>query len=91
MYVPARFITVMSFSLALLCLLFLVVSLGCWFCLKAAPPAWMTEVGLLTLLGAMVLFALGIVSEYQLRILGEASKRPPFVVERVIERRDNQT
>jgi len=88
-YVPARLITVMSFSLALLCLLFLVVSLGFWVWLKAAPPGWMTEVGLLTLLGAMVLFALGIVSEYLLRILDEARKRPPFVVERVIERRDD--
>ena len=82
-YVPARLITVMSLLLGALCLLFLTFSIGTWFWLRAAPPGWMTEVGLLTLLGAMILFALGIVSEYLVRILDEARKRPPYVVERV--------
>jgi dolichol-phosphate mannosyltransferase len=44
----------------------------------------MTVVGLVTLLGALTLFSLGIVSEYLLRILDEARKRPPFVIEQVI-------
>ena len=80
---PARFITVMSFTLAVLCLLFLVFSVMIWLRLRTAPPGWMTQVALLTLLGAMILFALGIVSEYLLRILDEARKRPPYVVDRV--------
>jgi len=87
-YLPARLITVMSLSLGALCLLFLMFSIGTWFLRRAAPPGWMTEVGLLTLLGAMILFALGIISEYLLRILAEARKRPPYVVERVSERHD---
>jgi len=87
-YLPARLITVMSLTLAALCLLFLTFSIGTWFWLRAAPPGWMTEVGLLTLLGAMILFALGIVSEYLLRLLDEARKRPPYVVERVSGRHD---
>jgi dolichol-phosphate mannosyltransferase len=86
---PARLITGMSFSLGVLCLLYLAFSLVFWFWYRAAPPGWMTEVALLTLLGAMILFALGIVSEYLLRLLDEARKRPPFVVERVIDRPDD--
>ena len=50
----------------------------------------MTVVGLVTLLGALTLFSLGIVSEYLLRILDEARKRPPYVVERVIENGDEE-
>ena len=83
-YLPARFITVLSFGLTGLCFTYLAFALGSWFWLRAAPPGWMTEVGLVTLLGAMILFALGIISEYLLRILDEARKRPPYVVERVL-------
>src|SRR5207244_3095812 len=83
-YLPARFITVLSFGLTGLCFTYLAFALGSWFWLRAGPPGWMTEVGLVTLLGAMILFALGIISEYLLRILDEARKRPPYVVERVL-------
>ena len=87
-YLPARLITVMSFGLAAVCLMYLAFSLANWFWRRAAPPGWMTEVALLMLLGAMILFALGIVSEYLLRILDEARKRPPYVVERVVGHTD---
>ncbi|MDA2909456.1 glycosyltransferase family 2 protein [Nitrospiraceae bacterium AH_259_D15_M11_P09] len=87
-YLPARVITLMGFTIALLCVVYLVAALGQWFWLRAAPPGWMTVVGLTTLLGAMILFSLGIVSEYVLRILDEARKRPPYVIERVIGKTD---
>lgn len=87
-YVPARLITVMSFLLAAFCLAYLAVLLAVWFWLRAAPPGWMTQVGLTALVGSMILFALGIVSEYLVRILDEARKRPPYVVERVVGRGD---
>jgi dolichol-phosphate mannosyltransferase len=83
-YLPARLITIMSFGLGALSLAYLGFSIVSWFWLRSAPPGWMTQVGLLTLLGSMMSFALGIVSEYLLRILDEARKRPPFVVERVV-------
>ena len=44
----------------------------------------MTVFGLLSLMGALILFSLGIISEYLLRILDEARKRPLYVVERVL-------
>lgn len=78
---PARLITAMGFTIATLCIVYLVFMLGQWYFFKAAPPGWMTVVGLLSLLGAIILFSLGIVSEYLVRILDEARKRPPFVVE----------
>jgi dolichol-phosphate mannosyltransferase len=89
-YLPARFITVMGFVIAALCAVYLGVVLVSWYYLKAAPPGWMTVIGLVTLLGALTLFSLGIVSEYLLRILDEARKRPPYVVERIIEEPDRQ-
>lgn len=85
-YLPARFITVMGFAMAVLCAIYLVFVLAFWYHLQAAPPGWMTVVGMVTLLGALTLFSLGIVSEYLLRILDEVRKRPPYVVERVIGR-----
>ena len=84
-YLPARFITVMGFGLAALSLSYLAFALGSWYWLRAAPPGWMTQVALLTLLGALLSLGLGIVAEYLLRILDEARKRPPYVVDRVKE------
>lgn len=85
-YVPSRFITVMGFLAAVSCLLYLLGALGMRYYYGVTPPGWMTVIGLLTLLGSMVLFSLGIVSEYLLRVLDEARKRPPYVVDEVIDR-----
>jgi len=83
-YLPARSITFVGFALAVLSLLYLIYALLSWALLRAAPPGWMTQVGLLTLLGSTITYALGVISEYLLRILDEARKRPPYVIERVI-------
>jgi polyisoprenyl-phosphate glycosyltransferase len=76
-YFPARLITALGFVLSTLCVLYLVFLVA----LRTPPHGWLTVVGLILLLGAMLLFSLGIVAEYLLRILDEARKRPPFVVE----------
>lgn len=83
-YVPARLISLMGIGTATLAMIYLAFILVRWSTLKAAPPGWMTVVGLVTLLGAINLFALGILSEYLLRILDEARKRPPYIVDHVI-------
>lgn len=83
-YLPARAITLLGCGIALLALVYLAFVLTRWATLRAAPPGWMTVVGLVTALGALNLFALGVLSEYLLRILDEARKRPPFIVERVL-------
>lgn len=83
-YLPARLITFAGLTSAALCLLYFIVVVVQWYWLRAAPPGWATLAGLVLLIGAAVLFSLGIVSEYLLRILHEARKRPPYVVDRVI-------
>jgi len=83
-YVPARIITFTGMTTAVSCLVYLAYLLANWFLYQAAPPGWMTVAGLLTLLGALLLFSLGIISEYLMRILDEARKRPPYVIEKVI-------
>lgn len=84
-YLPSRLITFVSMSASAIALLYLVFLLFRWHSTGAAPSGWMTVVGLLLLLGSFILFALGIISEYLLRILDESRKRPPFVVDRVIQ------
>lgn len=83
-YLPTRFITFTGFTVAVLSILYLGVMLFLWFWRKVAPPGWMSVVGLLSLLGAAILFSLGILSEYLLRILDESRKRPPYIIEKVI-------
>ena len=83
-FLPARLISLVGFGASLLSMAYLCFVLVRWAVLKTAPQGWMTVVGLVTVLGALNLFAAGIVSEYLLRILDEARKRPPYIVDRVI-------
>jgi polyisoprenyl-phosphate glycosyltransferase len=84
-HLPARLITVFGLTMALACLAYLLVLLAQWALYQSAPPGWMTVVGLLSLIGSMILFSMGIVSEYLLRILDESRKRQPYVVDAVHE------
>ena len=79
---PSRIITYTAFSFATASLAYLVVAIWLWAVYEEAPPGWMTLIGLLTLLGSAILFALGIVSEYLLRILLEQKRRPSYIIER---------
>jgi glycosyltransferase involved in cell wall biosynthesis len=90
-YFPARLITVLGIVTAFACLAYLAFLLTVWALYQSAPPGWMTVTGLLTLLGAMLLFSLGIVSEYLVRILDEARKRPPYVVDTLLGDDDKPT
>jgi glycosyltransferase involved in cell wall biosynthesis len=85
-HAPARLITVMGLGVAFLSGLHLVFVLYRWTTTSTSPLGWMTVVGLVTLLGSLNLFAIGILSEYLLRILDEARKRPAYVVDTVIGR-----
>ena len=84
-YWPARLITFAGFATGLLCILHLVIMTGMYFYYRSAPPGYMTVIALLAFLGSTILFSLGIISEYLLRILDEARKRPLYVVDRVVD------
>ena len=87
-YFPARIITLMGLIIASLCILSFIYLFIQYFLLGLAPPGWTSLVGMITLFSAMILFSLGIVSEYLLRILDEARKRPLYVIERFITKKD---
>ncbi len=80
-YLPARLISSLGVTTGLACLAYLLYVLVVWALHHSAPPGWMTVVGLITLLGSLILISLGIIGEYLLRILDEARKRPPYVVD----------
>lgn len=84
-YFPARMITVLGFLTAGLSGAYFVYAFLRWYIERSAPPGWATVVGLITLLSAAILISLGIISEYLLRILDESRKRPPFIVEQVVQ------
>ena len=90
-YLPSRFITLLSISSSFLAILYLIFLFYNWINTGIAPLGWMTVVGILLLLGALILFSLGIISEYLLRILDESRKRPPFVVEHVINNQEKKS
>lgn len=90
-YLPSRLITLMSVSASFLALLYLLFLLYIWKSTGAAPLGWMTVTGLLLLMGSLILFALGIISEYLLRILDESRKRPLYVVGKIDEIENYQT
>lgn len=81
---PARFITLSGITMAFFCALYLIWMLSLWLIYHQTPPGWMSVFGLLSTLGALLLFSIGLVSEYLLRILDESRKRPPYVVEEII-------
>ena len=83
-YLPARLITFTGLASACLCLAYLIFIIVQWALTRAAPPGWATLAGLLLMIGAGTLFSLGILSEYLLRILDETRKRPPFVVDQLV-------
>lgn len=78
---PARLITYTACTMAMIFLAYLCVTLVIWMLSLHSPPGWMTLIGLLCLLGATILFALGIISEYLLRILDETRKRPFYIID----------
>jgi dolichol-phosphate mannosyltransferase len=80
-YLPSRLITLMSLTASGSATLYLLVLFYRWHMNGAAPPGWKTVVGLIILFSAMILFGLGIISEYLLRILDESRKRPLYVVD----------
>jgi len=83
-YLPSRLITLSSLTTSLISFIYFIYILINWKITGTAPPGWMTVVGLLLLLGTIILFALGIISEYLLRILDESRKRPSYIIERII-------
>jgi ABC-type thiamin/hydroxymethylpyrimidine transport system permease subunit len=48
-----------------------------------SPDGWNTIAILILVIGGMILFSLGILGEYLLRILDEVRNRPNFIIDEV--------
>ncbi len=79
-----------SLPLEYSCLFGAVISLmsfcvGCWFLLKkliwgVSPPGWTSLMVMLSLMTGTLLMVLAVIGEYLIRVLGEVSSRPQYVV-----------
>jgi polyisoprenyl-phosphate glycosyltransferase len=83
-YAPARFITFAGFAAMFGAMAYLAFLFVHWFSSADAPPGWMTLAALILIFGSLNLFALGIVSEYVLRVLDESRRRALVIVETVV-------
>lgn len=89
-YIPARAISAIGFLIGSACVLFFIISVLQKLIYDKAPTGWASLFTLTAFIGATILFSLGILSEYLLRILDEARKRPPYVIERVVSLRPGE-
>ena len=89
-YVPVRAITYSALGTALCSFLYLSFVLVRWLIKGSPVQGWTSLILVMLLLGSITLFSLGIICEYLWRVLDEARKRPPFIVDCVIQPRPQQ-
>lgn len=83
-YLPSRAIVYLGLTFSVLSMSYAGVMVANWYYYKQAPPGWATIAVSVLGLGSLNLLCLGIISEYLLRILDEARKRPTYVIDRVL-------
>jgi glycosyltransferase involved in cell wall biosynthesis len=82
-HIPARFVSGVGVTGGLFFVFFTFFMLIQWYILQAAPQGWMTVVLMLGLVGSSILFSIGLVIEYLVRILDESRGRPNYIIENV--------
>ncbi len=60
-------------------------AIGCWYLLKkliwgVSPPGWTSLMVMMSLMTGTLLMVLAVIGEYLIRVLGEVSRRPQYVV-----------
>jgi len=89
-YLPVQFMTLMGILTSFLAFLYSSFVLVRWLFWGTELAGWTTIVMLVSILGGIILFSLGIIGEYLWRILDETRKRPDVVVDEII-RPDRRT
>lgn len=84
-YLPVRIISFLGVSTSIIAFLYSSYIFFKWLIFGSTVAGWTTIAMLASVLGGLVLMSLGIISEYLWRILDETRKRPPFVIDKVIE------
>ncbi|OEF06214.1 glycosyltransferase family 2 protein [Vibrio genomosp. F10] len=83
-YLPTRVISIGAISVSLFAFSYSVFIFSYWlFGYGYAPDGWTTIILLILTIGGGILFSLGILGEYLLRILDEVRSRPNYIVDEV--------
>lgn len=83
---PLRAITLLGFSVSLVCLFFAAWAIGVKLMSANAVPGWASTILPIYFLGGVQLFCAGVLGEYVGKIYMEIKKRPRFFIEAVAER-----
>ena len=90
-YIPTRIISISAILTSIVAFLYFLYILIMWyFGYGNSPDGWTTIVLLILVIGGMILFSLGILGEYLLRILDEVRNRPNFVIDEVIRKKPSE-
>jgi len=90
-YIPTRIISISAILTSIFAFLYFLYILIMWyFGYGNSPDGWTTIVLLILVVGGMILFSLGILGEYLLRILDEVRNRPNFVIDEVIRKKPSE-
>ncbi|MEA5088425.1 glycosyltransferase family 2 protein [Solidesulfovibrio sp.] len=81
---PLRLISIVSFVMFFLLAFLFVFYLVAFMLGYPAPSGFMTLLGVLLMLGAIILFALGIIGEYLARLFIEVKNRPQPIINRLV-------
>lgn len=77
---PLRIASALAFVVFLAALIYACYAVYVHFVLGISQPGWTSVIIVVSLLGAMQLFVLGIIGEYLAQTLREARRRPPYIV-----------
>jgi dolichol-phosphate mannosyltransferase len=88
-YLPTRFLSFSAITTSILAFLYSIFVLATWlFGTGKAPDGWTTITILILIIGGIILFGLGIIGEYLLRILDEVRNRPNYVIDEIHKKED---
>lgn len=83
-YIPLRGITILGFTITVVTFLMVLFYLYLYVIWGRVTPGTTTMILLILLLFGMLFFALGIISEYLVRIYDEVKKRPTYIIKNKI-------
>lgn len=81
---PIRLISYLGFIFSLLSFLYFVFTLVSRYLLNITVPGWTTIIALITLLGGLQLFSIGVIGEYIARVFIESKRRPLYIIDKEV-------
>ena len=88
-HLPVRAASILGIALSVLGLGYAVLIVALWFSSDIEVAGWSSLMVVLLIVSGVQLVMLGILGEYLVRTLDETRKRPRFVIDRVLDRSDD--